>query len=268
MPPAHQGLPRARARLGPATESARLTQRRRGDPAYRRVVAAIPNQRGAASVEVAGLAMVVAALMSAIAIWAAREMRPPEHPPALIDEVAAAIEPPGPPAAATPPGGARWQFPSRDGLEPIPAALAWFGRRHLEIFGPNQDALALAFLEGAAAGARQELESIAGDPAGELIGLVGLARFALTSPNDPRTVALRVRLMLETVRDAADYVVDVYADEDPRHAARRVGRDGGELAADLAIGRGKRLARKRVREILRERLERRRPPQPREPNDG
>lgn len=220
-------------------------------------------QRGSASIEFAGVNSVVAVLLAATAAWLTAEVRPPRHPPPLVEAVAAPVQQTGEigfvldPAAGIQP----WPLPAEAGLKPGPRAVLWFGRRHRRIFLDNGDAFAWAFAQNAARTTGEEVMAVLRDPAGEVVDIIAVGATVLVDPRDPRAYSQ----LGGQVREVRDYVVGVYAEDDPRASARRVGGDLGGLTAEIVIGRAKALAKRRARDILRERAERGRgaPPSPR-----
>jgi anion-transporting ArsA/GET3 family ATPase len=106
-----------------------------------------------------------------------------------------------------------------------------------------------AFAQGVAERTEEEVLAIIRDPAGEIVDVVVLAEVATSAPTDPRTYVQAA----EQAREIRDYVVAVYTEGEPRDASRRVGRDAGRLTAEIVVGRGKRLAARKIRERLRRR---------------
>ncbi len=222
-------------------------------------------QRGSASVEFAGVVSVVAALLAATAAWLTAEVRAPRHPPPLVEAVAAPVQRTGEIGFVLDPavGVQPWPLPAPAGRTSGPRAVLWFGRQHRRIFLDNGDAFAWAFAQNVARTTGEEVMAVLRDPAGEVIDVVAVGATVLVDPRDPAAFTH----VGGQVRDVREYIVGVYTEDDPRASARRVGGDLGGLTAEIVIGRAKALAKRRAREILRERAERGRGQHPRPRED-
>ena len=207
--------------------------------------------RGQAAVESVGITVAVALLVGAMALWMAREVRPPPRPPDVIGRVA---EPLG---IGSGQGAQAWspqQLPPwlgavarGGGGAPLGDALRALGRGVV-----TTGVLALegdrGFREGLQARLRERGLEILHDPLG---GLTDLPDPALLTPSG---LAERV---LQQAGDLADYV-RMLRRLPPRVAAHRLGRDLGEGTADLAVDVGEAALRRRIARSL----GRGRPPEP------
>ncbi|MCU0308626.1 MAG: hypothetical protein MUE51_12835 [Thermoleophilia bacterium] len=199
---------------------------------------------GQATVEHIGLVVAVALLMGALALWGVREMRPPEHPPDVVG------------AAARPLAGAA--RPARDA-----AVLSWMLRAEHVGAGAGRTPVerAVRFLvAGRLIAAEGEVDFIRAfaarvrERAGEALADPGGIARDLADPDldfsDPR------RVVTERWDDLLRYLGELRS-LPAREAFLRASRDAGGLAADVAIARVVRAARRAVTERVT-----RRPPSP------
>lgn len=211
------------------------------------------SSRGSAVVEFAGITVVVATMAAGLALWAQRELRPPERPPPVVSALARPVR--FEPRVDLGLGLRPWPFDTwrDDGLEPAARAVVWWGRRSDQILVRNFDAFAVAFAKGFVDATAGEAIAVIRDPAGEVVALVDLAQQVVMYPADPS----RLGDAYAQARTVSEHVVRVYTEDDPREAARLAGRDLGGLTADIVVARGRGVLRRKAREWARERASRR-----------
>jgi hypothetical protein len=197
------------------------------------------HQNGQASVETAGLAVLVALLFAALVAWAPGAIQLPADPPRVFERLGAALGVSSPPLEAiSTTNPAIWMLAGDgDDNEPIGNVL----RRVRDVSvrtGKVTGIFAWSFANGVKDGATAEVVHIVHDPIGTVIEMV---------PDPNPITALR-----NSVQDAKD--LTAYLDElrslPPEEAARRLGRDTGEYvgaaAVDSLITRSIRVAGRRA----------------------
>lgn len=199
-------------------------------------------QSGQAAVESIGLAIAIAALFAAAAIWAAAHVRAPDAPPPIVAEVTAALDGMAGPAPVPDLGIA-----PRGRRPPIGRALRGVGRV-LRVGGSIAVTGASAFGDGVGRGVTQTVHEFIANPVGTV---VGGGEVAVAAVRDPAGLGAA----------AVEYARELRA-LPPREAYRRVMRDLGELTVDAAVTRGKMAARRAVLRALRRRID---APPPRPP---
>jgi hypothetical protein len=144
-------------------------------------------QCGQATVEWIGLTIALALLLALVASWTARELRPPERPPPVVEKI------------AWPVGGSPEMPLGLIALRPTPdsafvravKAAVWRVRDGLEIWGLAQGSFDLGLIRGLGDYARSLWE---GRGAGALPSLPDPARL------DPRRVARDLRVWIDGLR--------------------------------------------------------------------
>jgi hypothetical protein len=192
-------------------------------------------QVGQATVEHLGLVVVVALLLAAVGAWAAAHVRAGAPPPVLERALAPLDAAPAIPDLGVAPGPGR--------SAPIGRALRGAAR-----LGGRAGRLAAvgaaAFAGGFTGGLRATVAEFVRNPVAALRDGGVLARTAMTDP---------VTLGSAGLRAAIDYARELRA-MPPEAAYRRVMRDLGEAGADVAVSKGKGLARRAFLRALRNRM--------------
>jgi hypothetical protein len=191
-----------------------------------RELAAAGAQRGQATVEHVGLAVVVALLLALVAVWLAREVRPPASPPRFVDAAAQPLE-----------SAESWAGRS---VDPLLGLQPWRQPR-----GRDGEPIGRALRAGASAGAIWARGVVAQ-------GRGGLQRLQQHLADIRRNP---LRVVLENLRGAywlsahpqeaarqtaaalRDYVVEL-GRLGPEGAYLRLAHDSGREAVDLALARG------------------------------
>jgi len=200
-------------------------------------MAARSTEAGQATIEHLGLVVAVALLLAAMGAWAAAHVRPGAPPPVLERALAPLDAAPAIPDLGVAPRGAR--------STPIVRALrraAGLGGRAGRLAGVG----ATAFAGGFTGGLRATVAEFVRNPVSALRNSGALARTAVSDPFTLGSAGLRA---------AVDYARELRA-MPPEAAYRRVMRDLGETGADVAVSKGKGLARRAFLRVLRDRLAR------------
>lgn len=213
-------------------------------------------QHGQAAVESVGITIAIALLLAATSLWLAREFAPPARPPDVVATVAAPLEPGLAQAAQALPGATLPLF-----LETLGRGGGRSFRRALRTIGRGiATGVVLAaegdrgFREGYLDRLRERAVELIHNPLG------GLTTFPDPSLLTPMGLTNR---LLQRRGELRDYVRHLRTLE-PEVAARTVGRDLGEAAADLTVNLGEAALRRR----LAARVGRPLPRMPRRPASG
>jgi hypothetical protein len=200
-------------------------------------------QRGQATVEAVGVAVMVALLLAATTAWLLREVRPPGEPPAVIEAAARPLaRDPWPLELRYPLPPAPFDIPRGRDDEPIGRALRILARGAGEgvvVAAEMRQAFARAYAERLLERGREFLE----DP------LTELPDPELLTPEGAVGAGLRnAEALWEYARELRSLPL--------REAALRASADAGALAADLTISGAKRAARRKVEQVGRDRASR------------
>ena len=199
----------------------------------------VRRQHGQAAVESVGITIAIAVLLAAVSLWVARAAQPPARPPDVIGTIVGPLDPgfaQGAPAWSTttvPPFlGSMARGP---GGRSIGRVLRAIGRGVATgtVLAAEGDR---GFREGFQDRLRERAEGLLDNP---FEGLTNLPDPSLLTPTG---IANRV---LARAGDLRDYIRHLRA-LPPRVAARTVGRDLGEAAADLGVDLGEAALRKRL----------------------
>ncbi len=194
-------------------------------------------EAGQAAVEHIGLVLVVALLLSAAGVWLVGHARPGAGPPPVVDRIVAPLDR----VPAIPDLGVA---PRRGRFHPLARAL----RRAVGVGRAGGGLVATgagAFAAGFTGGLRSTVDEFVRDPVGALTGSGQLAAAAMRDP---------LGLGAGGLRAAIDYARELRS-MPPAAAYRRFMHDLGGAGADLAVARGRGLARKALLRVLRGRLE-------------
>jgi hypothetical protein len=183
-------------------------------------------QRGQATVEHVGMVALLALLLSAIALWLVREVRPPDHPPRFIDAAAQPLvsadswvgQYVNPLAGLQP-----WRAPRGREDEPIGRVLRAGGRAGLVALQGVP-----AFGQGAWDRLTEHLDAILDDPLGAALQSLRESWWIGVHPDE----AVR-----QLAREMRDYVEELRR-LGPRGAYLKLAHDAGGEALDAALSRG------------------------------
>lgn len=190
-------------------------------------------QAGQGSVEAVGLALAVALLLAALAVWAGRAGPLPASPPVGLDPLTGLLGGDGDRAVGVL-GAPSLDLSTLRGGPPSPIGRVLRGVAHVVRIG------APAFAGGAADRLRERLRALVRHPVATIRETL---RAAARDATDP-VGALRSR-----VGDLAAYVAALRAMSGD-DAVRRIARDLGGAATDAAISRFVRIARGRIGRAL------------------
>ena len=201
-----------------------------------------PASRGHATVEQIAVVVLVALLLTAVSAWAAREMRPPERPPDVIEVAAAPLQPGAHPFRA---GRLTWYVP--------PQRVSIFGRALRATGRFIVEAGTVGYVFGRAFVRRlgHRIEHYVRNPEAFVTDMLGSLESLARDPIG--------HLGPNQVRAVRDYVARLRR-LSPREAAHRLAEDAGAFAADLVIDYTTRAAARRI--IGRARLPPAPPPSP------
>jgi hypothetical protein len=182
------------------------------------------HQNGQASVETAGLAVLVALLFAALAAWAPGAIRLPAAPPPVFERLGAVLGVSSPPLeAVSTTNPLIWNLADNgNGDEPIGNFL----RRVRDVSvrtGTVTGIFAWSFANGVKDGATAEVVHIVHDPIGTIIEMVP----------DPNPITA-VRNSVQDAKALAAYL-DELRSLPPEEAARRLGRDTGQYVGAAAV---------------------------------
>ena len=199
------------------------------------------SHRGQSTVEYVGIVVLLAILLGAVGWWAARHVRAPAKPPDLIEHGWEGIDKIAPPPLVVP----GVDPPRRTNERRFLRVVRRVGRvvrrgGRIVVVGASE------FVLGFGDGLKTAVEDFVRDPIGALKDGGGLLDELARDP---------IGFTKAQLDAAIDYAREL-AKLPPEEAYRRFMHDLGEVAAEEAVGHGKKAAAKAIKRALKRRLER------------